>query len=107
MRIDAKTALNRSKKYQSDELSNYRYLADEVALLETEVLQLVMDTADTGKTSVIYNFAIKDSESDKETHIKAKLMCEALHRLGFNTSIFFDDYEADYRTGYRVVIMWE
>lgn len=102
MRIDAKSALSRSKNYQSDELKEYRYLADEVASLETEVLQLIMDTADTGKTSVIYNFG----GSDKETYMKARLLSEALHRLGFNTNIFFGDYEADYPTGYRVVIMW-
>lgn len=106
MRVDAKTALSRSKNYQSDELEEYRYLADEIASLESEVSQLITQTADTGETSVIYNFATKDKKIDKETLMKAKLLCETLHRHGFNTSVFFDEYEADYPTGYRVVIMW-
>lgn len=107
MRINAENALSRSRNYHLDELEEYRYLSSEVASLETEVSRLITQEADRGKTSVIYNFATKDKKTDKETFMKAKLMCEELHYHGFDTSIFFDDYEGSYPTGYRVVILWE
>lgn len=106
MRINAENALIMSRNYHLDELEEYRYLSSEVSSLETEVSQLITQEADKGKTSVIYNFATKDKKADKETLMKAKLLCEELHYHGFDTSIFFDDYESSYPTGYRVVIMW-
>lgn len=106
MRINAENALSRSRNYHLDELEEYRYLSNEVASLETEVSQLIVHAADIGETSVIYNFETRDKKADKEIFMKAKLLCEGLHYHGFDTSIFFDDYEGSYPTGYRVVIMW-